>query len=139
MSCEHVLFHLRLFRALEFWQAKTKFTLRYGTYSTVESVEAGLDMEMPGPTRWRGQMLLHALMSRKIDLETVNERVRQVLKLVDRAIRSGIPSNAPETSQNTPETAALLRKIAGESIVLLKNDNNALPFNEGETVSWHPH
>ncbi|KAF5962400.1 glycoside hydrolase family 3 [Fusarium bulbicola] len=107
----------------------------YGTYSTVESVEAGLDIEMPGPTRWRGQMLLHALMSRKIDLETVNERVRQVLKLVDRAIRTGIPSNAPEVSQNTPETAALLRKIAGESIVLLKNDHNALPFNRGETVA----
>lgn len=78
-------------------------------------------------------------MSRKIDLETVNERVRQVLKLVDRAIRTGIPSNAPEVSQNTPETAALLRKIAGESIVLLKNDHNALPFNTGETVSFHPH
>ncbi|KAJ4142983.1 beta-glucosidase [Fusarium oxysporum] len=107
----------------------------YGTYSTVESVEAGLDIEMPGPTRWRGQMLLHALMSRKIDLETVNERVRQVLKLVDRAIRTGVPSNAPEVSQNTPETAALLRRIAGESIVLLKNDHNALPFNRGETVA----
>ncbi|KAF4948799.1 hypothetical protein FSARC_13644 [Fusarium sarcochroum] len=71
----------------------------------------------------------------KIDLETVNERVRQVSKLFDRAIRTGIPSNAPEEPQDTLETAALLRKIAGESIVLLKNENNALPFNRGETVA----
>ncbi|KAI1029118.1 hypothetical protein LB504_012934 [Fusarium proliferatum] len=63
----------------------------YGTYSTAESIEAGFDMEMLGPTRWRGQRLLHALMFRKIDLETVNECVRQVLKLVDRASRTGIP------------------------------------------------
>lgn len=75
--------------------AKANFTPRYGTYSTVESVEAGLDMEMPGPTRWRGQMLLYALLSRLIDLETINERVRQVLKLADRVIGSEIPSNAP--------------------------------------------
>lgn len=118
----------------ELWKL-TVALARYGTYSTVESLEAGLDIEMPGPTRWRGQMLLHALMSRKIDAETVNERVRQVLKLVRRAILTGIPSNAPEEPRDIPETAALLRKIAGESIVLLKNETNALPFKKDKTVS----
>ncbi|KAH6880813.1 glycoside hydrolase superfamily [Thelonectria olida] len=107
----------------------------YGTYSTVESLEAGLDIEMPGPTRWRGQMLLHAIMSNKIRLETVNERVRQVLKLVHRASLTGIPENAPEEGRDTPETASLLRKVAGESIVLLKNENDALPFKKDKTVA----
>ncbi|WAO91593.1 Beta-glucosidase [Fusarium falciforme] len=106
----------------------------YGTYSTVESLEAGLDIEMPGPTRWRGQMLLHALMSRKIDMEVINERVRQVLKLVHRAVQTGIPENAPEQGRDTPETASLLRTIASEAIVLLKNENNALPFKKDKKV-----
>jgi beta-glucosidase len=113
----------------------TELTLeRYGTYSTVESLEAGLDIEMPGPTRWRGQMLLHALMSRKIDMEVINERVRQVLKLVHRAVQTGIPENAPEQARDTPETASLLRTIASEAIVLLKNENNALPFKKDKKV-----
>jgi beta-glucosidase len=29
-----------------------------GTYSTVEAINAGLDLEMPGPTKSRGQLLL---------------------------------------------------------------------------------
>ncbi|EEU35055.1 uncharacterized protein NECHADRAFT_94882 [Fusarium vanettenii 77-13-4] len=106
----------------------------YGTYSTVESLEAGLDIEMPGPTRWRGQMLLHALMSRKIDIEAINERVREILKLVRRAVQTGIPENAPEQGRDTPETASLLRTIASEAVVLLKNENNALPFKKDEKV-----
>lgn len=89
---------------------------------------------MPGPSRWRGQMLLHALMSRKINIETVNERVRQVLTLVQRAAKTGIPENAPEKPLNTPETASRLRELAGEAIVLLKNRNNALPFKKDQTV-----
>lgn len=109
--------------------------VRYGTYSTVEAMEAGLDIEMPGPAKWRGQALLHSLMSRKIDQGTVDERVRQVLRLVDRATKTGIPENAPEEPRDTPETAALLRRIAGESIVLLKNENEALPFKKEKTVS----
>lgn len=125
---------LLLLLIFELWKL-TLVLARYGTYSTVESLEAGLDIEMPGPTRWRGQMLLHALMSRKIDAETVNQRVRQVLRLVHRAIQTGIPPNAPEEPRDTPETAALLRKIAGESIVLLKNEKNALPFSKDKTVS----
>jgi beta-glucosidase len=109
--------------------------LRYGTYSTVEAINAGLDLEMPGPTRWRGQLLNHAVMSKKVTQETVDDRVRQVLKFVREAIRTGIPSGIPEGTRDVPETAALLRDIAGEAIVLLKNDNQVLPFSKDETVS----
>ncbi|KAG9252387.1 glycoside hydrolase superfamily [Emericellopsis atlantica] len=107
----------------------------YGTYSTVESINAGLDLEMPGPTRWRGQLLNHAIMSRKVDQETVDQRVREVLKLVDRATKSGIPVEGPEEPRDTPETAELLRDIASESIVLLKNEDTVLPFTKDKTLA----
>lgn len=35
--------------------------LRFGTYSTSEGIVAGVDLEMPGPSRWRGQALVHAV------------------------------------------------------------------------------
>ena len=90
---------------------------------------------MPGPTRWRGGILEHALLSKKITEYTLNLRVREVLKLSNRVRETGVPENAPEKSQNTPETAELLRKVGSESIVLLKNESNALPFKKTETVS----
>lgn len=108
--------------------------IRYGTYSTADAVNAGMDLEMPGPTRWRGQLVTHSLMSKKISQHTLDLRVHEVLKLVNRVSKTGIPENAPEGSRDIPETADLLRKISGESIVLLKNENGVLPLNKMKTV-----
>ena len=106
----------------------------YGTYSTTEAITAGLDLEMPGPSRWRAGLLKHALISKKITPKVLDERVREVLKLVSRVSKLGIPENAPESSRDIPETSELLRKIAGEAIVLLKNENQTLPFKKDKTV-----
>lgn len=108
---------------------------RFGTYSTSEAVNAGLDLEMPGPSRFRGVCLGHAVSSNKVSVKTLNDRTRQMLKLVKRCIASGIPENAPEKESNTPETSALLREIANDSIVLLKNDNQTLPLSRSQSVS----
>lgn len=89
---------------------------------------------MPGPTRWRGGLLTHALIANKISERTLDNSVRQVLRLVDRVRNIGVPENAHEGSRDTPETAELLRKLAGESIVLLKNEKKALPLNSAKTV-----
>ena len=108
---------------------------RYGTYSTVEALNAGLDLEMPGPTRWRGPLLNHSLLSKKISGKTLNARVLEILKLVNRTIKSGVPQNALEGSRNTRETSDLLRVISAESIVLLKNQNQVLPLQKSKSVS----
>ncbi|CZR61788.1 related to beta-glucosidase [Phialocephala subalpina] len=103
----------------------------FGTYSTKESLEAGLDLEMPGPSRWRADHIAWSIQAGNLAQHTLDERAREVLRLVSRCAGSGIPENAPETAQNnTPETAAFLRKIGQESMVLMKNDNNVLPFSK---------
>ncbi|KAH7152596.1 glycosyl hydrolase family 3 N terminal domain-containing protein [Dactylonectria macrodidyma] len=107
----------------------------YGTYSTVESINAGLDLEMPGPSRWRGELVNHALMSKKLEQDIVDQRVREVLKCVHRAIKTGTPENAPEEPRDTLETALLLREIAGQSVVLLKNTGQVLPFKQDKPVA----
>ncbi|KAJ6007445.1 hypothetical protein N7540_011421 [Penicillium herquei] len=107
----------------------------FGTYSTSEAIKAGLDLEMPGPPRWRGGALAHAITSNKISLNTLNDRVRAVLKLVQKASKSGIPQRAPETQLNRAQDRALLRRIASEAIVLLKNEGNILPLDKNKKVA----
>src|SRR5271156_1746249 len=53
----------------------------YGTYSTVPSVKAGLDLEMPGPAFFRGKALVKAIQNGEISENVVNERVLKVLQL----------------------------------------------------------
>ncbi|KAJ5234334.1 Beta-glucosidase [Penicillium citrinum] len=107
----------------------------FGTYSTSEAINAGLDLEMPGPPRWRGAALNHAITANKISAATLNDRVRAVLKLVQKAAKSRVPDHAPETQLDRPEDRNLLRKIAGEAIVLLKNDDSVLPFNKEKKIA----
>ncbi|CAG7924227.1 unnamed protein product [Penicillium olsonii] len=107
----------------------------FGTYSTSEAVLAGLDLEMPGSPRWRGAALTHALAANKIPLAAFNDRVRAVLELVKKASNSGVPERAPETQLNRPEDQSLLRKIASEAIVLLKNDENILPLDQTKKIA----
>lgn len=107
---------------------------RFGTYSGSEAINAGLDLEMPGPSRFRGAGLVHAVTSNKVSERTINERVRTVLEMVKQAVRSEIPENAPEVERNFPEDQAVLRRAASESIVLLKNNDQILPLNPNKKV-----
>ncbi|PVH80813.1 glycoside hydrolase family 3 protein [Cadophora sp. DSE1049] len=102
----------------------------WGTYSTSEAVNAGLDLEMPGATKWRGEMLVQAVGVNKVAEYVLDERVRNVLNLVNKCAAAKIPENAEEKTRDTPETAAFLRKIGGESIVLMKNEGGILPLKK---------
>lgn len=107
----------------------------FGTYSTSESVNAGLDLEMPGPTRWRGEMLGHAVKNNKVRRHVLDERVRAILKTIKLAAKSGVPDDAPERELDRPQDRQFLREVAAESIVLLKNENGILPLDRNKTVA----
>ncbi|KAL4962722.1 beta-glucosidase H [Aspergillus stella-maris] len=102
-----------------------------GLYSTVEAIKAGLDLEMPGPSSWRGYLLKFAAETGKVWPHTLDERVKEVLKFVSKcAAIPGIVEGGPEEKNDTLETAALLRRVGNESIVLLKNDRGLLPLSK---------
>ena len=46
--------------------------------------------------------------------------------------------NDIEGTQDTPEQRTLLRKIAAESLVLLKNEGGVLPLKKGKKVNIAP-
>ncbi|KAB5539454.1 glycosyl hydrolase family 3 N terminal domain-containing protein [Coniochaeta sp. 2T2.1] len=102
----------------------------YGTYGTTDPVKAGLDLEMPGPPRFRGEGLKFCVQTDKVREHEVDERVRKVLGFVRRCMGSGIPEGKEEEMRDVEETRELLRRIGGEGTVLLKNDGGVLPLRK---------
>ncbi|GAA5851026.1 hypothetical protein JCM8547_009158 [Rhodosporidiobolus lusitaniae] len=101
-----------------------------GVYSVDESIKAGLDVEMPGPPVMRGSTVNRAMGAGKLFEEDLDDRVRNLLNLLNFAIDSKIPFYAEEDSVDTPELRALLREAAANGVVLLKNDKQVLPLSE---------
>ncbi|KZL64654.1 beta-glucosidase [Colletotrichum tofieldiae] len=99
----------------------------YGTYSCEASLNAGVDIEMPGPSRYREKEALAAVFSGKVHSHTIDDRARKVLQFVNDAASAHVGKE--ETMRDVPEDRTLNRRLAGESIVLLKNSMGLLPLN----------
>ena len=56
----------------------------FGSHSTAPTVNAGLDLEMPGPTRDRGDKLIAAVEAGEVSLEMVQRRATNMLRLMER-------------------------------------------------------
>ena len=98
-------------------------------HTIFESVQGGLDLEMPGPAKYYGPLLEDAVKNWQIEESTIDEAVRRVLKLI---IRTGkLDGKQTAGSVNTIEHQQLARDVAAEAMVLLKNDNAALPIDPG--------
>jgi beta-glucosidase len=98
-------------------------------HTTVESVAGGLDIEMPGPAHYYGRLLESAVRNWQIDISAVNEAARRVLRMIILSGRMD-DEDIPAGAVNTVAHQNLARKVAEESITLLKNENNILPVSE---------
>ena len=90
----------------------------FGTKSTIGAANAGLDLEMPGPPQQRGPKLLAAVREGQVGESAIDDQVRRLLRI---SLRAGIfenPEEAPERAVDTPAQRALVRRAAGESIVM---------------------
>ncbi|MEZ2218303.1 glycoside hydrolase family 3 C-terminal domain-containing protein [Rhizobium sp. RCC_161_2] len=94
----------------------------FGSHSTAETIDAGLDLEMPGPARDRGEKLVAAVREGKVKAETVLASARRILQLLESV---GAFEKAPDLSEHAldlPQDRALIRQLGAEGAVLLKND-----------------
>jgi beta-glucosidase len=106
----------------------------WGTYSTSEAINAGLDIEMPGPTVWRANnMLSYAVDARKVSQETIDSSVRRVLTLISKVYKP--PSTAKDQDFNTLDSQLVAKKAATDSIVLLKNERGVLPLDQNGSTT----
>ncbi|KAI0446130.1 family 3 glycoside hydrolase [Xylaria telfairii] len=111
-----------------------------GTSSVVESINAGLDLEMPGPVSKRlVEDVVNAVQQGKVMESTIDERARSVLKFLDRLGAFEDPIIPPEQAVDKPEHRALIREVGARGIVLLKNQGPILPLTldkiEGKKIA----
>ncbi|WP_439620939.1 beta-glucosidase H [Hyphomonas sp.] len=105
------------------------------TKSTIGSVNAGLDLEMPGPGRFYAESLKMAVASGEVSPAKIDEHVERILKLIERVgLLDGNPKRQ-RAAVNTAEHQTVARQVATEAIVLLKNENNALPIGTGNRIA----
>ncbi|KAL4871176.1 hypothetical protein BDV12DRAFT_164336 [Aspergillus spectabilis] len=102
-----------------------------GTNSTADSLNAGLDLEMPGPTRWRKvEEVVAAVKSGAVSEKTIDDRTRNVLKLLTKLNCFEDPSIPDERAIILPEHQRLIRSVGSQGLVLLKNDGAVLPLKK---------
>lgn len=94
----------------------------FGSRTTAPTVNAGLDLEMPGPTRDRGEKLIAAVKRGEVSRETVRERALNVLRWMARTGGLTGPDTLEERAEIRPEHSALIRKAGAAGTVLLTND-----------------
>lgn len=101
----------------------------FGSHTTAETVIAGLDLEMPGPVRNRGDKLIAAVEAGEVPEDVVREAAYRMLKLFER-VGALVPGFVlpEETADDRPQTRRLIRQAGVEAMVLLKNDA-ALPID----------
>lgn len=112
-----------------------------GTHDTKQAAENGLDMEFGSWTdglSWGASnaydnyyLAAHYLdMLRKGEASTatLDDKARRVLRLI---FRTAMNTRKPFGSLNSPEHLAAARRIAGEGMVLLKNEGGVLPIDLG--------
>ena len=101
----------------------------FGSRTTAPTVNAGLDLEMPGPTRDRGEKLIAAVAAGEVMRDTLRTRAINMVRLMQRVGSLWDHRDFVETANDRPEHRALIRRAGAEAAVLLKNDNATLPLS----------
>ena len=91
-----------------------------GTHSTVRSVKAGLNVEMPDQ-KYFGKALLDSVKAGLVSEEIINQRVREILH-VRMAVKPVPEEIANKEMTSQPAQQKIAFEVASKSIVLLKNE-----------------
>jgi len=98
-------------------------------HDRVEALKAGLDLEMPGPRDLRVKAVIEAVRSGELRESVLDESVRRILEIVFKAAETK-KGGAFDVLRHH----ALARRVAGEGMVLLKN-NGILPLKEQKHIA----
>lgn len=96
----------------------------WGTHTTVPAAAAGLDVEMPGPTLYRGHALVNAVRAGEVPEKAVDAMAYRLLSLAEWAgafDEAEARAEQPERSDDSPARRRELRAAAAASFVLLRN------------------
>ncbi len=107
----------------------------FGTYDR-DVPSGGLDIEMPGKARWMSeQHVKHALDEGSLTEEMLDDKVRRLLGVLEKAGLFERPMLQAERGDDKPQHRKIIRAAAREAIVLLKNDNGLLPLKKVKSIA----
>jgi beta-glucosidase len=96
-------------------------------HSIFESIQAGQDLEMPGPAKYY-KLLGEAVQNWQIDEAAVDKAVRRVLRII--LLSGRMDGKVSKGAVNTRAHQKLSRQLSEEAITLLKNKDNILPLGK---------
>ena len=98
----------------------------FGGKDAVAQMKAGNDLLMPGTSEQK-KAITEAVNNKTLDVKLLDENAERIVNYI-----IGSPAYSKYVFTNKPDLkahAAIARAAATDGMVLLKNDNNALPFN----------
>lgn len=107
----------------------------FGAHDTVESIRAGLDIPMPGPSTIYGKKLLKAAEQGVVAEADIDARVETVLRLIERTRADEFPASSVEITVDDEYEREIVRHAAVAGTVLVRNVANALPLEPGSVDS----
>lgn len=100
------------------------------------AIEAGVDLEAPAPDCF--QYLDSLVRKNTVSMKTIDQAVSRILyvKIISGLFEHPfVDISKIDENMHTPESVVLSKKMADESIVLLKNENNLLPLDMNKIKS----
>ena len=97
----------------------------------VKGLEAGLDLEMPGSNGTNDALIMEAVKNGTLKEEVLDQAVERILNIIYKYADHRAPQEF--TMEKDHEEA---RRIAEESMVLLKNADQILPLKTSEKVAF---
>lgn len=97
----------------------------------VDALKAGLELEMPANGGIGDAKIVAAVKDGKLDEKILDRAVEELLRFVFNAIAL----QKPNATFDPNEHHQLARRVAAESMVLLKNDHNLLPLSKKGRVA----
>lgn len=110
-------------------------------HNTMEALNNGTDLEMGTdlgkpplsyPNFYLGDTVVALVKSGKVPVSIIDDKVRRILRVMYKSSAFSRDNNGTYGSE---AHIAVAKKVAEESIVLLKNEGNILPLNLGKTKS----
>lgn len=129
-ACEHPQLLDRILK--EEWGHQGLVVSDWGaTNDRVKALQAGLELEMPGPNSYNDAAIAAAVKEGLLEEAVLDSALQRVLALIFKAQAA----LAEDFSYDRDAHHALARRAAGEGAVLLKNESRSLPLDRSARVA----
>jgi beta-glucosidase len=98
----------------------------------VEGIIAGQELEMPSSGAFRTQQIIDAVKNGRLSEDILDQRIERVINLMIKGNENLNPNPQPFNQETHHQFA---RRVAAETIVLLKNDETILPLKTNQTIA----